>query len=964
MRATLNAFQLLAGTARLRRPRCVQRRNVKRELRIGHDSFRPLLRGRRRRSVASLPGLAAALAFTLAVLTASIAQAQPTNFTTLSGYAGVGATNGTGPGALFSGPQSVAVGPDGNIYVADSGNNIIRVITPAGTSSTLAGQPGVTGTNDGTGSSALFNQPSGIAVDAATNVYVSDYGNHTIRQITPAGAVTTIAGTAGVSGSLNATGTNALFFHPMGLALDSATNLYVADYGNHLIREISPARVVSTLAGSAGVFGYTNGTGTAAVFYGPEAVAVDPAGNVYVADTGNAAIRLITPGGAVSLLAGSPGSLGSADGTGTNALFFQPAGIAANNATNIYVSDYFGNSLRTVTTAGVVTTLAGSPSSAGSVDGPNATARFSAPQGLAVNAAGTIYVADSANGAVRAVTPAGVVSTLAGSASDGSIDGPSVSARFYLPQSIAEDSSGNLFVADAKNNTIRKITVSGQVSVLAGATGVSGSTDAIGTNAQFAGPLGVAVDNSGNIYVADTGNSTIRKITPAGAVTTLAGMSGTPGNADGQGTNAQFYTPQGVAVDSAANIYVADTGNHTIRKITPGGSVSTLAGFAGAFGSNDGATNNARFNCPVGITVNSSGNIFVTDYNNNTIRLVTPAGVVSTLAGWAGIWGSADGTNSGALFFAPAGIAVDSSTNLYVTDSANNTLRKIAPSGGNWIVSTLAGSPGVSGSSDGTLTNARFYNPSGLVINSAGYLFIADSGNNTLRTSEAVASINWPNPPGITYGTALSATQLNATASLPGTFTYNPVAGAILNAGIDTLSAYFTPTDTVNYRGAGAIASLAVSRAPLTVTAANARRAFGMPNPAFTGTITGLQNNDNITADYNCAATPNSPAGAYSIVPSLVDPGDRQINYVVTLVNGTLSVVIAPVIQSETKSSNTFTFTWSATSNQMYQIQYTTNLAQNLWSNLGSPITATNSMVSASNVITFPQQFFRVVLYP
>jgi sugar lactone lactonase YvrE len=581
-----------------------------------------------------------------------------------------------------------------------------------------------------------------------------------------------------------------------------------------------------------------------------------------------------------------------------------------------------------------------------------------------VNAAGTIYVADSANGAVRAVTPAGVVSTLAGSASGGSMDGPSVGARFYSPQSLAEDASGNLFVADAKNNTIRKITESGQVSVLAGATGVSGSTDAAGTNAQFAGPQGVAVDNSGNIYVADTGNSTIREITPAGAVTTLAGIAGIPGGADGQGTNAQFNLPQGVAVDSAANVYVADTGNHTIRKIAPGGLVSTLAGFVGVFGSDDGATNNARFNGPVGITLNSSGNIFVTDYNNHTIRMVTPSGGVSTLAGWAGIWGNADGTNNGALFFAPDGITVDSSTNLYVTDSGNNTLRKIAPSGGNWVVSTLAGSPGVSGSSDGTLTNARFYNPSGLVINTAGYLFVADSGNNTLRSSEAVASINWPNLPGITYGTALSAAQLNATANVPGIFTYNPLAGAILNAGIDTLSASFTPTDTVNYRGAGTSVSLAVSRAPLTVTANNARRAFGLPNPTFTGTITGLQNNDNITANYNCAAIPSSPAGPYPIVPSLVDPGARQTNYLVTLNNGTLSVVIAPVIQSAAKTGNAITFTWTATSNQMYQIQYTTNLSQNLWSNLGSPITATNSTVTASNVMTFPQEFFRVVLYP
>jgi sugar lactone lactonase YvrE len=904
------------------------------------------------------------LAITVGLLAASLAHSQPVTFTTLSGYAGNGSANGTGPGALFSGPQAVAVDNAGNVYVADSGNNTIRVITPGGISSTLAGLAGVAGSSDGTGSGALFNQPSGIAVDGATNIYVADYGNHTIRQITLAGVVTTIAGSAGVSGSTNATGTNALFFHPMGLALDSATNLYVADYGNHLIRKITPAHVVTTLAGSAGVFGFTNGTGTAAVFYGPEAVAVDQSGNVYVADTGNAAIRAITPGGVVSLLAGSPGSLGSADGTGTNALFFQPAGIAVNSAATIYVADYFNNTLRMVTSSGVVTTLAGVPGNGGSSDGANSAARFWGPQGLAVNATGAIYVADTANSAIRAVTAAGVVNTLAGSPSAGSIDGPALSARFYSPQSVAEDASGNLYVADAQNSTIRKITLTGVVSVLAGSTGVFGSADNTGTNAQFSGPQGVALDSSGNIYVANTGNSTIRKITAGGVVTTLAGIAGNPGNADGTGTNAQFNAPQGIAVDSAANIYVADTWNHTIRKITPGGVVSTLAGFAGAFGSADGATNNARFNGPVGVTVNQSGNLFVTDYNNDTIRQVTPAGVVSTLAGWAGIWGSSDGANSSALFFAPSGIAVDNATNLYVADSGNHTLRKLAPSGANWLVTTVAGSPGVSGSSDGAGANARFYNPSGVVVNGAGYLFVADWGNNAIRTSEAVAALTWANPAPITYGTALSASQLNATSTVPGSFAYNPLLDTVLNAGTITLSTSFTPTDTVNYRGASATVNLVVSPAALTVTAANARRAVGLPNPQFTGTISGLQISDNITATYTCTATPASPSGPYPIVPSLVDPANRQTNYLVSFVNGTLTVVIPPAFQSAAKSGNSFTFTWSATSNQMYQIQYATNLEQHVWLNLGSPITATNLTATASDPISVPQKFYRVTLFP
>ena len=906
-------------------------------------------------------------ALALALLIARLAPAQSFTFSTFAGYAGNGSADGTGASALFSGPQAVAVDAAGNIYVADSGNNTIRVVTPAGVSSTLAGSPGVAGSRDGTGSGALFNQPAGIALDAATNVYVADYGNHTIRQVTPAGVVTTIAGSPGVSGSVNATGTSALFFHPLGLAVDSAANIYVADYGNHLIRKITPARVVSTLAGSAGVFGYTNGTGTVAVFYGPEAVAVDQAGNVYVADTGNAALRKITPGGAVSALAGTPGSLGSADGTGSNALFFQPVGIAINSATNLYVADYFNNTIRTVTPNGTVTTVAGLPGIAGSTDGANTAARFSGPQGLAVNAAGTVYIADTGNSLIRAMTPAGAVSTVAGSPSGGSADGPTSIARFCSPRSIAIDNSGNIYVADAQNSTIRKVTLGGAVSILAGSAGVFGSADGQGTNALFSGPQGIALDTSGNLYVADTGNSTIRKVTQTGLVTPVAGNAGNPGSAEGSGTNAQFYAPQGLALDNAGRIYVADTWNHTVRKIGSAGAVTTLAGSAGVFGSADGTASSASFNCPVGIAVNSSGTIFVTDYNNHTIRQVTSAGVVSTLAGWAGIWGSADGQNSAALFFAPAGIAVFNSTTLYVADSGNHTLRQVSPSGANWVVTTLAGLAGASGSSDGTYGpggSVRFYHPFGITANSLGNLFIADLGNNTLRTTEGVAVLTWTNPPAITYGTALGAAQLNATASVPGTFAYAPAAGSVLDTGSSPLSVFFTPTDTVNYRGAGATVSLLVSPAALTVTANNARRYVNLPNPPFSGTITGLQNNDNITANYSCSATPASPAGPYPIVPSLVDPANRQTNYLVTLVNGTLTVVGAPVFQSVAWSSNSFIFSWSATSNQMYQIQVNTNLATTNWVNLGAPVTATNTLATASDTNSAPYKFYRLLLYP
>jgi hypothetical protein len=353
------------------------------------------------------------------------AYSQPLSFNTLAGYAGQGSADGIGSNARFYNPSGVAVDGVGNVYVADTVNHTIRLITPAGVASTLAGSAGVSGSADGTNSTALFNQPQGVAVDSAGNVYVADTGNQTIRQITPAGVVSTLAGLAGVSGSANGTGSNARFYQPEGVAVDKVGNVYVADTWNHTIRMITPGGVMSTLAGSAGSSGSADATGTAAQFYQPQAVAVDSMGTVYVADTANQTIRKITAGGAVSTLAGFAGNYGSANGTGTNAQFYGPAGVAVDGLGNLYVADYFNQTLRKVTAAGMVSTLAGSTGNFGSADGTNSTVRFWNPTGVAVSGTNTVtvYVADAGNSTIRALILAGtnwVSSTLAGSASMGS----------------------------------------------------------------------------------------------------------------------------------------------------------------------------------------------------------------------------------------------------------------------------------------------------------------------------------------------------------------------------------------------------------------------------------------------------------------------------------------------------------------------------------------------------------------
>ncbi|MGA2693981.1 MAG: hypothetical protein ABSF76_16580 [Opitutaceae bacterium] len=336
-----------------------------------------------------------------------------------------------------------------------------------------------------------------------------------------------------------------------------------------------------------------------------------------------------------------------------------------------------------------VTTLAGANGQGAYLDGPGGSARFRNPSSLAVDASGNIYVADTGNNAIRKVTPAGVTSTLAGAPGlTTGVDGTGTSASFPDPYGIAVNASGNLYVADINLNTIRQITPAGVVTTFAGTSGVAGSTNGTGTSASFSGPIAIAVDTAGNLYVAEETNNTIRKITPAGVVTTFAGQVGVVGNIDGAASSASFNHPRGIAVDGSGNVFVADNFNDTIRKITPAGQVSTLAGSPGVSGSLDGMGGYALFNGPTGVTVDGNGNIFVTDSNNNTVRRITPSGSVTTVAGTASPYWSVigqDGTGPNVKFNFPSGVAVDAAGNLYIADTQDCSIRKGASSGAPYV---------------------------------------------------------------------------------------------------------------------------------------------------------------------------------------------------------------------------------------------------------------------------------------
>lgn len=639
---------------------------------------------------------------------------------------------------------------------------------PEASLSLLAGDLVAPGAVDATGPAARFNRPTGVAIDASANLYIAEPYNNSIRKVTSAGSVTTFAGTAGQSGSTDGTGTAARFSFPRGIAVDGAGNLYVTDSRNHTLRRITSAGVVTTLVGVAGQSGSTDGSGSLARFNSPDGITIDGAGTLYVADSGNHTIRKITPAGAVTTLAGTPGQSGSTDGTGAVARFYSPQALATDGSGNVFVGDRINRTIRRITPDGVVTTVAGSPGVSGSVDGTGSVARFTEVAGLAVDSAGNIYASDWTNSTIRRITPSGVVTTRAGSAlSFGSTDGTGVAALFRGPSGITIDGAGNAYVGDEGNNVIRKITSADVVTTLAGTAPRPGSSDGTGSVATFFGfqgfATGMAADGSGNLYVADNGNHVIRKITPAGVVTTFAGKAGEAGNIDGTGASARFKWPSGVAVDTSGNVYVSDQGlepglntginpvfvggflaaanNRLIRKITPAGVVTTLAGGAPTSTSIgvDGIGSAASFGTPVGITNDAAANVYVVDSGSHTIRKVTPAGVVTTLAGTAGQSGSTDGTGAAARFNSPNGIAADGEGNLYVADNQSHVIRKITPAG---IVTTLAGTAGTSGSSDGTGASARFFNPSWITTDSTGNIYVADRGNRLIRKITSAGAVS------------------------------------------------------------------------------------------------------------------------------------------------------------------------------------------------------------------------------
>jgi sugar lactone lactonase YvrE len=610
-------------------------------------------------------------------------------------------------------------------------------------------QSGIITTYAGSGSPAngalatsqAIDLPASVALDGAGGFYVASETQNRVYRVTADGRLNLVAGSgANGYGGDGGRATSAQLNTPTGVAVDTAGNLFIADEGNNCVRKVTPGGVISTVAGN-GTQGYSGdgGAATSAQLNTPTGVAVDTAGNLFIADEGNNCVRKVTPGGVISTVAGNGTQGYSGDGDpATSAQLSLPEGVAVDTAGNLFIADEGNNCVRKVTPGGVISTVAGNGVWGYSGDGGAATsAQLSSPTGVAVDKAGNLFIADEGNNCVRKATPGGVISTVAGNGTwgYGGDGGAATSAQLYYPQGAAVDTAGNLFIADTWNYRVRKVTPGGVISTVAGNGTQSYSGDGgAATSSQLYNPSGVAVDAAGNLFIADQGNNCVRAVTPGGVISTVAGngTQGYSGNG-GAATSSQLYNPSGVAVDAAGNLFIADQGNNCVRAVTPGGVISTVAGNGTQGYSGDGgAATSAQLNTPTGVVVDTAGNLFIADQGNNCVRAVTPGGVISTVAG-NGVWGYSGngGAATSAQLNTPTGVAVDTAGNLFIADQGNNCVREVTPRG---VISTAAGNGTQGYSGDGgPATSAQLNYPEGVAVDTAGNLFIADEWNHCIR---------------------------------------------------------------------------------------------------------------------------------------------------------------------------------------------------------------------------------------
>ncbi len=667
---------------------------------------------------------------------------------------------------------AVAADAAGNLYL-DSANSVLKVST-SGMLTVVAGSstlPGYSG-DGGAAADAQLTEPTGLALDSAGNLYIADAGNNAIRKVAAiTGLISTVAGngTPGYSGD-GALATAAQLGHPRYVAVDGSGNLFISDSDNSVIRKVTVATgLITTVAGN-GTPGYTgDGTAATSANLSPSGLAVDGSGAIYVSDALHSVVRKVAAGIITTVAGtGTAGLLGDG-GLATDARLSSPNDVDVDAAGNLYIADSGNLRVRKVTAAtGLITTVAGGGTDS-FTNGAATNAQLFAVPSIALDGAGNIYIADG--NVIREVTAAThSISTLAGNGKPGYAGytgdgGPATSAQLSSATDVAVDTFGNIYISDTSNYVIREVVAAtGTITTVAG-NGLPGYSGDGGpaTSARIGVPSNVAVDASGNIYFSDS--NVVRKVVAATGYITVAAGNGTSGNSGdgGPATSAQLSNPTNVAVDSSGNFYIADSASNVVRKVTVAtGVITRVAGTGTAGYSGDGGAATKAAIVPTDLAVDGSGNLYIADLSHGVVRMVkATTGIITTVAGNGTLTASGDGGPATSAGMAPQSVAVDRAGNLYIADFytltnpcgrycngtvlLNDRIRKVDAATG--TITTIAGNgtPGYSGDG-GPAATAQLNGPTGVTVDTAGSVYVADNGNNVIRilttaTTRALLSI-------------------------------------------------------------------------------------------------------------------------------------------------------------------------------------------------------------------------------
>jgi hypothetical protein len=763
-------------------------------------------------------------------------------------------------------PYGVAVDSTGNFYIAVYNGYRVYKVDTTGTLTVVAGSGAVGYSGDGIAGGAAnanLNRPYGEAVDGSGNVYIADFANCVVRKVDTTGTITTIAGdnVCGYTGD-GGKATLAELYGPAGVALDGLGNLYIAEYYNCVVRKvILSTGIISTYAGNH-TCGYSGDGGNAgsAELSNLEGVATDTAGNVYMADTLNYVIRKVTKStDKINTIAGNhTGGFSGDGGPALSAEMNQVFNLAVNGAgTTVTFADFYNQRIRQFTVGGNINTVAGTGTAGFSGDGGAATsADLYYPEGVAVTSTGTVYVGDSNNYRIRKFTVGNNISTVAGNGS-GTVEtqqnpeAPQAAVLQY-PYGIVTDAANDIFVAERANCEVRELVHSSNLLTDFAGDGTCGFSGDTGkaASAELNQNYGVARDGAGNVYIADSNNYVIREVNAAGTINTFAGKPQSGGFAGdgGPATSALFNIPYGVATDNKGSVYIADTYNHVVRKVTAG-TINTIAGIGtrNGYSGDGGPATAAMLYYPTAAAVDPAGNVFIADQSNCRIREVSAAtGIITTVAGNGSCGFSGDGVATENGINTPQGVAVDANDNLFIGDTNDQLIRWVSPSG---IMTTIGGIYGRAGyTGDGGLaTAAELYYPVGVAVDTAGNVLVSDQYNFRVRSISAFPALNTSSGSlafGITSVGATSTPQ-TVTVSAMGAVTisnistsggfyetdncpssmtngstcvmyvyFDPTASGTQNGSVTINSnGFFNPVNTINLTGLGS--ALSVTGAPI-----------------------------------------------------------------------------------------------------------------------------------------------------